>query len=229
MPQREEQDYSEDLASPVANEIPALSEMQLEQLGFCFTADEHEGPVAAELQSLRKELYELKRLQTRTQSSSRSDDRLDPDDARRIVQERQIDQWKIEQNRKPNERQPGITLTKFVAQVEAVEAITGELGSNLEKQQFSLLKKQLERSAERGDGRSVDRVLEEMNGLRWRILAKFDWFWQDLFDATSRDPTSYIDPAEPLSYLNLAPPLSSGANGEELKKVVRGIIRFDAK
>ncbi len=227
VPQREEQDYS-DLAKGVTKEIPAL-EKQLDQLEFA-ASGEGDANVAAELRSLRKDLDDLKQLESQALSGPNAETRIDPDNARRIVQESKKLGGKLSRTESRLSSSSGsVTLTKFVDQVESLEAIAGELGSNLEKQQFSLLKKQLERAAEKGDARSVERVVDEMDGLRWRILSKHDWFWRELFEAASTDAPSYVDPVRAKTLFELGNTAIANADGEALKKVVRELWELKPK
>jgi molecular chaperone DnaK len=216
--QREEQDYS-DLAHSLSADIPVL-QRQIDQLEKLASGSESED-VAAELHSLRRDLRDLQELNTATQAGQGEGDRLDPDNARRIVQDSKALHGRI--NRVESRLgEPGVTggLTKFVELVEAAEEVSGRFGSNLEQQQFALLKRELERAASKGDSRSVERLAQELDMLRWRILGRHDWFWRDVFLSLSDGAGVFVDPQRAGELFERGHAAISNDDGDDLRKVV---------
>jgi hypothetical protein len=191
--QREEQNYSE-LVANVSNNIPSFRQ-QIDQMEDA-AAESADTSLAEELQSLRRDLHELQELESAAHGDGNAGDRVEPDNARRIVQDAKTLHGKISRvETRLNEPGRARNITQFVDLVEAVEELSNNYGNNLEKQQFAITKRELERAAAKGDARTVDRATQELERLRWRILGRHDWFWRDIFLSLAEDASSFVDPA----------------------------------
>ena len=60
------------------------------------------------------------------------------------------------------------------------------------------MKRELERALARGDNKGAQRIVDEIDGFRWRVLAKHDWFWRDVFESQCHPgfQRSFVDPVE---------------------------------
>ena len=227
VPQREEQDYS-DLAGRVSDKIPSYRR-QIDQLEEA-AADTADANLAEELQSLRRDLQELQELQTATLSDRHAGDRVDPDNARRVVQNAKILHGKISRvESRLSEPGRARNITQFVELVEAVEEVSEKFGSNLEKQQFALLKRELERAAAKGDVRTVDRATQELDRLRWRILSRYDWFWRDVFLSLAGDASSFVDPARANKLFDRGHQAIANDDGAGLRETVNALWDLQPK
>jgi hypothetical protein len=107
--------------------------------------------------------------------------------------------------------------------------MVGKYGTSLEKQQIAMLRRELERAVAKGDNKAVQRACSEIEGLRWRVLGKQDWFWREIFDSLRQADTPFIDMAEAQKlFANGQSAISSG-NGEVLREVVRDLWKHQPK
>jgi molecular chaperone DnaK len=225
--QREEQDYS-DLATNVSNNIPSYRHQidQLEEVA----AESADETLAEELQSLRRDLQELQELDTAAHGDRHAGDRVDPDNARRIVQDAKTLHGRISRvENRLSEPGRARNITQFVDLVEAVQEVSEKFGTNLEKQQCALLKRELERAAAKGDARTVDRATQELDRLRWRILSRYDWFWRDIFLSLANDASSFVDPAGASKLFERGHKAIANDDGADLRVVVYALWELQPK
>ena len=225
--QREEQDYS-DLATSVSKNIPSYRH-QIDQLEEA-AAESADETLAQELQSLRRDLQELQELETAAHGDRHTGDRVDPDNARRIVQDAKTLHGRISRvENRLSEPGRARNITQFVDLVEAVEEVSEKFGTNLEKQQCALLKRELERAAAKGDARTVDRATQELDRLRWRILGRYDWFWRDIFLSLADDPSSFVDPAGATKLFERGHQAIANDDGADLRVTVNALWELQPK
>ena len=120
-------------------------------------------------------------------------------------------------------------ITQFVDLVEAVEEVSEKFGTNLEKQQCALLKRELERAAAKGDARTVDRATQELDRLRWRILGRYDWFWRDIFLSLADDASSFVDPAGASKLFDRGHQAIANDDGADLRVTVNALWELQPK
>jgi len=221
VPQREEQDFS-DLSQTVASEAQTYRD-RLEELERT-SSDES---TQAELEDLRRDLDEL---DARAPSPSATPGKADPDDARRIVEASKTVRGRLGrlERRAATVRNP-MEQTQFVELVEITEQVVEQFGTSLEKQQLAMLRRELERAASKGDGKSIKRASEEIEGLRWRVLFKHDWFWREIFDSLCQPNTPFVNPAEARLLIAKGQAAVSGGDGEGLREIVRGLWKLQPK
>ena len=225
--QREEQDYS-DLATSVSKNIPSYRH-QIDQLEEA-AAESADETLAEELQSLRRDLQELQELETAAHGDRHAGDRVDPDNARRIVQDAKTLHGRISRvENRLSEPGRARNITQFVDLVEAVEEVSEKFGTNLEKQQCALLKRELERAAAKGDARTVDRATQELDRLRWRILGRYDWFWRDIFLSLADDASSFVDPAGASKLFDRGHQAIANDDGADLRVTVNALWELQPK
>jgi len=157
-------------------------------------------------------------------------ERTDPDEARRIVEESKTVRGQLSRlERRSADRGGFFKSTQFAARVEIAEKVVGSHGTSLEKQQLAMLRRELERAAAKGDDRAVERACSEIEGLRWRVLGKQDWFWREIFDSLRQADTQFIDVTEARKLFAKGQSAISSGNGEALREVVRDLWKLQPK
>ena len=223
VPQREEQHFS-NLSKAVASETTSYRR-RLEELEKNPAAGDDE--TQSELEDLRRNIDEL---EFKTPLRDQSPERTDPDEARRIVEEFKTVRGQLSRlERRSADRGGFFTSTQFAALVEIAEKVVGTYGTSLEKQQLAMLRRELERAAAKGDDKAVQRVCSEIEGLRWRVLGKQDWFWREIFDSLRQADTPFIDMAEAQKLFAKGQSAVSSGDGEVLRQVVRDLWKLQPK
>jgi molecular chaperone DnaK len=220
--QREEQDFS-NLSQTVASEAQKYRE-RLEELERT-SSDES---TQTELEDLRRDLDDL---DSRVPSPSTIPGRSDPDDARRIVEDSKTVRGRLGrlERRASADRTPTVKETQFVEVVEIAEQVVEQFGTLLEKQQLTMLRRELERAGSKGDGKMIQRASAEIDALRWRVLFKHDWFWREIFDSLCQPNTPFVNPAEARTLITKGQAAVSGGDGEGLREVVRALWKLQPK
>ena len=77
--------------------------------------------------------------------------------------------------------------------MEHADQVVTQFGTPLDKQQFAMLRREFERTGSKGDEKAFQRVCEEIDGLRWRVLYRHDWFWREIFDSFRQPGVPFID------------------------------------
>jgi molecular chaperone DnaK len=225
VPQREEQDFSS-LSHAVASETRSYRQ-RLDELERNSLAADDESTTQGELEDLRRNIDEL---EARTPIQEHSPEKADPDEARRIVEESKTVRGRLSRlERRAADRGDLLKSTQFVAQVEIAEETVGKFGTSLEKQQLAMLRRELERSAAKSDNKGVQRVCREIEGLRWRVLGKQDWFWREIFDSLRQAETPFVDVAEAQKLIAKGKSAVSSGDGESLREVVRALWKLQPK
>jgi molecular chaperone DnaK len=219
--EREEQDFS-NLSKSVASETESYRE-RLEALDRTSTDE----ATQTELDEIRRDLTEL---DATTSVPGGTQEKQDPDDARRVVETSKSLRGRLGriERRTATDRGP-VEQTQFIELVEHAEEVVGQFGTSLEKQQLAMLKRELERAATKGDSKSIQRATEEIQALRSRVLFKHDWFWREIFDSLSEPNTPYINQAEARLLITKGQAAISSGNGEGLRDVVRGLWKLQPK
>ena len=104
-----------------------------------------------------------------------------------------------------------------------------QFGTSLEKQQLAMLRRELERAALKNDDKAVQRVRAEVEGLRWRVLFKHDWFWREIFDSLSQPDTPFVDTTEATRLIAKGQTALSNGDGGSLREVVRALWTLQPK
>jgi molecular chaperone DnaK len=224
LPQREEQSFS-DLSHKVASETQTYRQRleELERTSSCVD----DGSTQSELEELRRDLHSL---EAKAHSPSSTPGSVDPDDARRIVEESKSVRGRLGrlERRAVGHRSPPDSA-QFVELVDKASEVVGQFGTALEKQQLAMLRRELERATSKGDDKAIQRVCAEIDGLRWRVLFKQDWFWSEIFDSLLQPNTPFVDPAAARGLIAKGQAAVSGGDGEGLREVVRGLWNLQPK
>jgi molecular chaperone DnaK len=228
VPQREEQDFS-NLSHAVASQTE-IYRQRLEELERTLSHGDAESS-RTEVEGLRRDIDELDAKAPNAPSPSSAPEKADPDDARRMVEVSKNIRGRIGRLERNTASQRGRLdhTHKFVELVEAVEEVVGQFGSTLEKQQLAMLRREIERAATKGDEKAIQRASEEIDGLRWRVLFKHDWFWKEIFDSLCQPETPFVDPAEARRLIATGKTAVSSGDGNGLREVVRSLWKLQPK
>jgi molecular chaperone DnaK len=224
MPQRDEQDFSQ-LSQSVLSDIQTyrrrLDDLERTSYG---TRDES---TRAEIETLHKD---LDRLEASTDGTNRGPSKPDPDDAKRIVEDSKSIRGRLSllESRTEGSRS-SLDYADFTELVETATEVTDQFGSSLEKENFKVLKRELERAASKGDDKAVRRICEEISELRWRVLFKQDWFWREIFDSLCRPGTPFVDHAAANRIIAKGRQAISAGDGAGLREAVRGLWDLQPK
>jgi hypothetical protein len=119
--------------------------------------------------------------------------------------------------------------TKFADLVETVTEVVNQFGTSLEKQQMAMLRRELERAASKADDKATQRICGEIDGFRWRVLFKHDWFWREIFDSLCQPGTPFVDATEARRIITTGQQAISNGDGEGLRAAVRGLWNLQPK
>jgi molecular chaperone DnaK len=224
LPQREEQDFS-NLSRAVASEAKSYRR-RLDELERNSPPTDEES-TQSELGDLRAKIDELG---SKTSIQGQSSESTDPDEARRIVEEAKAVRGQLSRlERRAADRGDLLKSAQFVAQVELAEEAVDKYGTSLEKQQLAMLRRELERAATKSDDKAIQRARSEIEGLRWRVLFKQEWFWREIFDSLRQADTPFIDVTEAQKLIAKGRSAVSSGDGETLREVVRGLWKLQPK
>ena len=223
-PQREEQHFS-DLSHGVSSEARSYRR-RLDELERNLP-DVDDEFTQSELEDLRRNIDDF---QSKAPIQGHSPEKTDPDESRRIVEESKTVRGRLSRlERRAADRGDLLKSTHLVAQVEIAEETVGKFGTSLEKQQLAMLRRELERSAAKSDDKAAQRVCSEIEGLRWRVLGKQDWFWREIFDSLRQAGIPFVDVAETQKLIAKGKSAVSSGDGEILREVVRALWKLQPK
>jgi hypothetical protein len=112
------------------------------------------------------------------------------------------------------------------AQLSRLERRSADRGSFFTS---TMLRRELERAAAKGDDKAAQRACGEIEDLRWRVLGKQDWFWRGIFDSLRHADTPFIDMAEAQKLFAKGQSAISSGDGEVLRQVVRDLWKLQPK
>ncbi|MEI9939552.1 MAG: Hsp70 family protein [Pseudomonadota bacterium] len=154
----------------------------------------------------------------------------DPDDARGIVEESKKIRGRLGRlERRVSEEPSQNPEFKFAELVQVAENAIARFGTTLDKQQLSMLRRELERTAAKDDERGIARMCEEVEGLRFRVLSKHDWFWRENFEQLTQDPGLFVDAEESRGLIARGRAALQRADGNALQEVVRALWKLQPK
>jgi hypothetical protein len=213
--EREEQNFTE-LAADAASDA-ADYQNRIERLEDSAVASGNEESLP-ELEVIRRDLAALN-------AKVGSGDRVeDPDEARRIVTEGKAVRGRLS---RLEQLQSGLDASRaplrFAGLIEATEAVVRDFGSQVEQQQLSILKRQLEKAVERADARATQRIVDEIGAFRWRVLGKQDWFWREIFEGQAQPRVPFADPDEASRLIASGKEAMVSGDGQKLRSVVRSL------
>jgi molecular chaperone DnaK len=214
-PEREEQHFVE-LSDKAVADTSAYRE-RLEEL------ERKVGDAAtqSELRQIRREIDEIE------SSSSKSEEKQDPDSARRIVESSKAVLGKLSRIEQQAGKDSSASLSvQFIETIESAEEVVNSYGSALEKQQFTLLKRELDRAVSKDDNKGVKRAVDEIEGLHWRVLFRHDWFWREIFDTLAIPGQRYVDQTKAQYLIAQGHASIAEGDGKALQEIVRGLWKL---
>lgn len=222
LPQREEQDYS--VLSQAAAEELRRYQSKLEDLELT-AGDIPE--IQEQVTELRKELSDL---QSRSPHMSDTASKLDPDDARRLVEGSKSIKGRIGRvERKASLGGGGLKSLRFTQEVELAETIVADFGGPLDKAQLAAYKRELKRLGERGDDKAMARLTEDIEQLRWRVLFKQDWYWVDILERLAQPDTPFSDRSAADELIEAARTAVARGDSQGLRHAVRALWKLEPK
>jgi molecular chaperone DnaK len=222
LPQREEQDYS--VLSQSASEDLRGYKRKLDDLEATSVEDPTLQTAVIEL---RKELSEL---EARSPSPSDTKAKLDPDDARRLVEDSKNIRGRIGRvERKASSMGGGIQSLRFTQELELAEEIISNYGTGLDKTQLAAYKRELERLGIRGDDKAIARLTEDIEQLRWRVLLKQDWYWVDVLDRLAEPGTPFSDRSAAEASIDRGRTAAALGDSQGLRDAVRSLWSLQPK
>ena len=178
--------------------------------------------VQTELRQIRQQLDEI------DTTAAESGERVDPDNARRIVETSKTVRGKLSRlEARSGSDSDSVTHLRFVEMVEKTEEVVSQFGSSLQKQQLAMLKRELERAGSREDSKAVKRAADEIDALRWRTLFKHDWFWREIFDSLCEPNTPFVDQTQAQSLIAKGKVAVLSGDGQTLRDVVRSLWKLE--
>ncbi len=214
--EREQQDFAE-LASAVGHAAEAYRG-RLETLEDVAAASGDEAALT-ELEALRRDVDAL--AARAPQEGERPED---PDDARRLVGAAKAVRGRIGRlEHQLSGPEAGPAPLQFTELVETVENVVKDFGAPIDRQQLTILKRELERAVGRGGAKGAQRVVDEIAAFRWRVLYKHDWFWREIFETQSQPGGSFSNPAEAARLIIDGNAAVAKGDGETLRRIVRAL------
>ncbi len=214
-PEREEQHFVELSHKAVAD--TSVYRERLEELESTVS----NAATQSELQQIRHEIDEIE------SSASRSGGGQDPDSARRIVESSKAVLGKLSRIEQQSGTNSSASLSvQFIEAIESAEEVVNQYGSTLEKQQFTMLKRELERAVSKDDNKGVKRAVDEIEGLHWRVLFRHDWFWREIFDTLIIPGQVYVDQTKAQSLIAQGHSSIAEGDGKALQEIVRGLWKL---
>lgn len=224
VPQREERDYS-NLSIAVGSDAHGYRQ-RLDELERKLS-DSNDPTTAEEIDDLRRA---VDNLEATAPKSNQSSEKIDPDEARRLVEKSKSVRGQISRIEERAANSGNVTAnSNFMRAVEIAEEVVGAFGTSLEKQQLTMLRRELDRAVTKGDNRAAQRACGEIEGLRWRVLGKQDWFWKEIFDALRNSGGPFSDVAEARNQINKGEAAIAAGNGEGLRAAVQALWKLQPK
>ncbi|MGA7562935.1 MAG: Hsp70 family protein [Desulfobaccales bacterium] len=106
----------------------------------------------------------------------------DPDQAKRLVEtSRNIRKNITKLGRDAGIDIEGITFADAEDKISSTQEIVEQFGSSAEKREFELLRRELERSTSKRDHKTLQKTINMLDSLKWRVLFKQEWYWRNAF------------------------------------------------
>jgi molecular chaperone DnaK len=226
--QEEEKDYNE-LSAAIPDQLAAYRN-RLEELQSALPDGEKAGLTKREeLRRLKSEIDELAREAGKTGSGSAPS--ADPDQSKRVVESARNVRSRLSHLEEASGVDPDLTvrLADINASREGVQELVSNFGSALEKKEFQLLEKQLERALEKNDDRVLKKIAEAFDSLRWRVLFAQDWWWRGIFDSMNAPGRGWVNATEAEKLLMRGEEAIRTADGETLRSTVRELWKLQPK
>jgi molecular chaperone DnaK len=222
LPQREEQDFSA-LSKAATSDLRGFED-KLQDLESSASED---ASLKAQVLELRQELTELR---SRSPHPTDVTSRLDPDDARRLVDASKSLRGKIGRvERKISAAGQSVQSVRFTEEVDRAESVIADYGNALDKTQLAAYKRELERLGGKGNDKAIARLTEDIEQLRWRVIFKQDWYWVDLLENLALPGAVFTDPPAAEQLIAEGRKAVERGDGQALREAVRGLWKIEPK
>ncbi len=103
-----------------------------------------------------------------------------------------------------------------------------QYGTDEEKREADMLRRELERALAKGDTRSLNKLLEACNNLRWRILSRQPWFWQNNFGTLCQPGRKYTNATAAANWIEKGNMAISQGDSITLEQAVRQLWKLES-
>jgi molecular chaperone DnaK len=211
VPQREEKYY--------AQLVSVLPE-ELEEHNARIVAIERASPDDPAVETLREEVASLEKA---ANVASAEATKHDPDLAKRLVEESRSIRGRLSRL----ERSAGVNRQAAAASESAgsavamAEEVVARFGTASDKAELTALKAGLSRAEVAGDCRGLGKATDDLNGIRWRILFRHDWFWREIFDSMRRRRPAFTNVAEAARAMRMGEEAIESGDSAQLRSAVQ--------
>ncbi len=221
VPQRDKEEYAE-----LVKSIPEQLEVHYSRL------DDLENSVDASdkqaLESVKRVREQLEELDFDLDSQSEVSTDQDPDRAKRLVEESKNIRASL--GNLETKVSSSAKMSGQLAEIDDIRPQTEEIvesyGSPLEKKELGMLQRELERSLERDDDRSLKKAVDGFRQLYWRVLFKQDWFWKEAFKELTVPGKKYTNQSLSSQLLDAGNQAIRDGNGQKIREVVADLWKL---
>lgn len=77
-----------------------------------------------------------------------------------------------------------------------------------------------DRQVERENEKALEKILNDLESLKWRVLFKQDWFWKELFDSLCEPGVPFINKQEAQRLFKEGHEAINSGDGNKLREIV---------
>lgn len=183
--------------------------------------------IQQEVHELKEELENLAVEQNNLERESQ----IDPDDAKRVVQQYKSIRGRLGEIEKQVEswgKMP-LLLRKVDSEKSATEEVVKKWGQALEHKEFDVLCRSIDRLVEREDEKGIGKVIQDLGNLKLRILTKQPWFWKEFFDDLCDPDAIFVNTQEAYRLIASGKEALARGDGETLENVVFELWKLQPK
>lgn len=148
---------------------------------------------------------------------------IDPDQSKKMVQESKNLRMDLSDLEKKTLPKP--SLLSLIKQIKAARLQTEDTvtrwGQTLEKKEFEFLCREIDRHTSREDTKSLEKVLSNIEGLKWRVLFTQDWFWKECFESLCGPDNAFTNVKEAQRLISKGKEAILSGDSDILKETVR--------
>lgn len=127
-----------------------------------------------------------------------AENKKDPDDARRLIQEGREIRGELSEieRRFTAQNKMQVLLARVSNDRTDVGEIVTKFGSVVDQKEFELLCRELDRTAEKEDIKNLEASLDNLDGLKWKVLKQQDWWWKQMFEGLAQNLGNMVNQLE---------------------------------
>jgi molecular chaperone DnaK len=107
------------------------------------------------------------------------------------------------------------------AVIKATEDLVNQLGSDEQKKEFALVRRELEKAIQRDDQRGQRKSMCDMQAIGWRILSAQEVFWRDAFDYLRSQGQKFTEDDQADEWLRRGAAAYQAQNTTKLREAVQ--------